>query len=81
MFPSHISKKSDSQNDAKESEMSFSRSSKKDLPNDVALDEVNKHITDTLSILRREISKVRLNLYWTGRLWGQAGAVCFIKVL
>ena len=39
--------------------MSFSRSSKKDLPNDVALDEVNKHITDTLSILRREISKVR----------------------
>ena len=29
------------------------------LPNDVALDEVNKHITDTLSILRREISKVR----------------------
>ena len=59
MFPSSISKKSDSQNDAKESEMSFSRSSKKDLPNDVALDEVNKHITDTLSILRREISKVR----------------------
>ena len=59
IFPFRISKKSDSQNDAKESEMSFSRSSKKDLPNDVALDEVNKHITDTLSILRREISKVR----------------------
>ena len=39
--------------------MSFSRSSKNDLPNDVALDEVNKHITDTLSILRREISNVR----------------------
>ena len=58
MFPSRISKKSDSQNDAKESEMSFSRSSKKDLPNDVALNEVNKHITDTLSILGREISKV-----------------------
>ena len=56
MFPSRISKKSDSQNDAKESEMSFSRSSKKDLPNDVALDEVNKHITDTFSILRRDIN-------------------------
>ena len=59
MFPSSISKKSDSQNDAKESEMSFSRSSKKDLPNDVALDEVTQHITDTLSTLRREISNVR----------------------
>ena len=59
MFPFRISKKSDTQNDAKESEMSFSRSSKKDLPNDVALDEVNKHITDTLSIFKREISKVR----------------------
>ncbi|RMX48486.1 hypothetical protein pdam_00008500 [Pocillopora damicornis] len=57
ILSSEISTKSDSQNDAKESEMSFSRSSKKDLPNDVALDEVNKHITDTLSILRREISK------------------------
>ena len=60
MFPSRISKKSDSQNGAKESKLSFSRSSKKDLPNDVALDEVNKHITDTLSILRREISKLKL---------------------
>ena len=51
MFPSRISKKSDSQNSAKEFKLSFSRSSMKDLP--------NKHITDTLSILRREISKVR----------------------
>ena len=50
MFPTPISK-SDSQNGAKEFKLSFSRSSMKDLP--------NKHITDTLSILRREISKVR----------------------
>ena len=59
MFPSRVSKKSDSQNGAKESKLSFSRSSTKDSPNVIALDEVNKHITDTLSILRREISKVR----------------------
>ena len=54
-----VSKKSDSHNGVKESEMSFSRSSKEDLRNDVALDEVNRHITDAFSILRREISKVR----------------------
>ena len=54
-----VSKKSDLHNGVKESEMSFSRSSKEDLRNDVALDEVNRHITDAFSILRREISKVR----------------------
>ena len=54
-----VSKKSDSHNRVKESEMSFSRSSKEDLRNDVAPDEVNRHITDAFSILRREISKVR----------------------
>ena len=59
MISTHIkvSKKSDSHNRVKE--MSFSRSSKEDLRNDVALDEVNRHITDAFSILRREISKVR----------------------
>ncbi|PFX18192.1 BTB/POZ domain-containing protein KCTD6, partial [Stylophora pistillata] len=61
MLSNRISKKGDSHkyNDARKTELSSSGSSKKDLPDDKALDEVNKHITNAFGILRREISKVR----------------------
>ena len=39
--------------------MSTKRNSKKDLPDDEALDEVNKHIKDAFDILKRETNKLR----------------------
>ena len=39
--------------------MSSKRIPKKDLPDDEALDEVNKHIKDAFDILKRETNKLR----------------------
>ncbi|PFX18198.1 BTB/POZ domain-containing protein KCTD6 [Stylophora pistillata] len=39
--------------------MSSKRNSEKDLPNDEALDEVNKHIKEAFDILKRETNKLR----------------------
>ena len=57
MFPSRPKK--DLPSDLKGVEMSSSRNSKKDLPCDEALEEVNKHLCEAFAILKCETNKVR----------------------
>ena len=65
--------------------MSTKRNSKKDLPDDEALDEVNKHIKDAFDILKRETNKLRkernafdaLNMFISRPCWNLMSVAIF----